>query len=137
MGVLLEGEFNSVYDKRILPFNVRDFKSTGRPSKMVVVSDGDIIKNKVVRNRPQELGFDELTGKAFGNKEFLLNVVNYLLDDKGLINLRAKEISVSFLDSENIKENKVKWQLINIVLPLVLLCVFGFVYNYYRRKKYS
>ena len=104
---------------------------------MVVVSDGDIIKNKVVRNRPQELGFDEVTGKAFGNKEFLLNVVNYLLDDKGLINLRAKEISVSFLDSENIKGNKVKWQLINIVLPLVLLCVFGFVYNYYRRKKYS
>jgi ABC-2 type transport system permease protein len=137
LAVLLEGEFNSVYDKRILPFNVRDFKSTGRPSKMVVVSDGDIIKNKVVRNRPQELGFDEVTGKAFGNKEFLLNVVNYLLDDKGLINIRAKEISVSFLDSENIKENKVKWQLINIVLPLVLLCVFGFAYNYYRRKKYS
>ena len=137
LAVLLEGEFNSIYDKRILPFNVRDFKSTGRPSKMVVVSDGDIIKNKVVRNRPQELGFDEVTGKAFGNKEFLLNVVNYLLDDKGLINIRAKEISVSFLDSENIKENKVKWQLINIVLPLVLLCVFGFAYNYYRRKKYS
>lgn len=137
LAVLLEGSFTSVYDKRILPFKVNNYQSKGEPTKMIVISDGDVIKNKVIRNRPQELGFDEVTGKVFGNKEFLLNAVNYLLDDTGLINIRAKEISVAFLDSENIKENKVKWQLINIALPLVLLGLFGFAFNYYRKKKYS
>ncbi|MCA0131680.1 gliding motility-associated ABC transporter substrate-binding protein GldG [Winogradskyella alexanderae] len=136
LAVLLEGQFTSVYDKRILPFKVNNFQNVGKPTKMVVISDGDVIKNKVVRNRPQELGFDEVTGKAFGNKEFLLNTVNYLLDDTGLINIRAKEIGVAFLDSDKIGENKAKWQLMNIVLPLVLLAAFGFGFNYFRRKRY-
>jgi len=137
LAVLLEGVFSSVYDKRVLPFKVRDFKNKGIASKMVIVSDGDVIKNKVVRNQPQELGFDELTGKAFGNKEFLLNIVNYLLDDNGLINIRAKEIGVAFLNYEKVESDKSKWQLINIALPLVLLGLFGFAFNYFRKKKYS
>jgi ABC-2 type transport system permease protein len=137
LAVLLEGEFSSVYDKRVLPFKVNDFKSKSTATKMVVISDGDVIKNKVIRNRPQELGFNQLTGEAFGNKEFLLNTVNYLLDDTGLINIRAKEINITFLDSEKIKDNKGKWQLINIVLPLAILALFGFVFNYLRKKKYT
>ncbi|MBO6880814.1 gliding motility-associated ABC transporter substrate-binding protein GldG [Winogradskyella sp.] len=137
LAVLLEGEFTSVYDKRVLPFKVKDFKSTSNTTKMVVISDGDVIKNEVIRNRPQELGFDQLTGKAFGNKEFLLNTVNYLLDDTGLINIRAKEISIAYLDSDKVKESKGKWQLINIALPLVLLALFGFAFNYFRKKKYT
>ena len=104
---------------------------------MVIISDGDVIKNEVIRNRPQELGFDQLTGKAFGNKEFLLNTVNYLLDDTGLINIRAKEINIAFLDSEKIKESKGTWQLVNIALPLALLAVFGFAFNYFRKRKYT
>ncbi|WP_400080166.1 gliding motility-associated ABC transporter substrate-binding protein GldG [Winogradskyella sp. R77965] len=139
LAVLLEGEFTSVYDKRILPFKVTNFQSKSKPTKMVIISDGDIIKNEVVRNRPLELGFDQLTGKSFGNKEFLLNTVNYLLDDAdtGLINIRAKEINIAFLDSDKIKENKGKWQLINIALPLAVLALFGFVFNYFRKKKYT
>lgn len=137
LAVLLEGEFTSVYDKRVLPFKVNNFQSQSKSTKMVVISDGDIIKNEVIRNRPQELGFDQLTGKAFGNKEFLLNTVNYLLDDTGLINIRAKEINIAFLDADKIKDNKGKWQLINIVLPLVILALFGFVFNYLRKKKYA
>ncbi len=137
LAVLLEGEFTSVYDKRVLPFKVTDFISKSTSTKMVIISDGDVIKNDVVRNRPKELGFDQLTGKAFGNKEFLLNTVNYLLDDTGLINIRAKEISTAFLDSEKIKDNKVKWQLINIALPLLLLALFGFAFNYLRKRKYT
>ncbi|MDP5081614.1 MAG: gliding motility-associated ABC transporter substrate-binding protein GldG [Winogradskyella sp.] len=137
LAVLLEGEFTSVYDKRVLPFKLIDFKSKSEPTKMVVISDGDVIKNEVVRNRPKELGFDQLTGKSFGNKEFLLNTVNYLLDDTGLINIRAKEISIAFLDSEKIKDDKVKWQLINIALPLLLLGCFGFVFTYLRKRKYA
>ncbi|MFP4846283.1 gliding motility-associated ABC transporter substrate-binding protein GldG [Winogradskyella sp. PE311] len=137
LAVLLEGEFTSVYDKRILPFKTDNFKSKSKKTQMVIVSDGDIIKNEVVRNRPQELGFDQLTGKVFGNKEFLLNTVNYLLDDTGLINIRAKEINIAYLDSEKIKGTKVKWQLINLVLPLLLLGLFGFSFNYIRKRKYT
>ena len=139
LAVLLEGEFSSVYDQRVLPFKVSNFKAKGEPTKMVIISDGDIIKNEVIRNRPQELGFDQLTGKSFGNKEFLLNTVNYLLDDadSGLINIRSKDITIAFLDSDKIEESKGKWQLINIALPLVILTVFGFAFNYFRKKKYT
>jgi len=137
LAVLLEGEFTSAYDKRVLPFKVTNFQSKSKPTKMVIISDGDVIKNEVIRNRPQELGFDQLTGKAFGNKEFLLNSINYLLDDTGLINIRAKDINIAFLDSDKIKDNKGKWQLINIALPLVLLALFGFVFNYLRKRKYT
>ena len=137
LAVLLEGEFTSVYDKRVLPFKVNNFQSKSTPTKMVIISDGDVIKNEVIRNRPQELGFDQLTGKAFGNKEFLLNTINYLLDDTGLINIRAKEINMAFLDSAKIKDNKGQWQLINIALPLALLALFGFIFNYLRKRKYS
>lgn len=137
LAVLLEGEFSSVYDQRILPFKVQDFKSKSTTTKMVVISDGDVIKNEVIRNRPQELGFDQLTGKSFGNKEFLLNTVNYLLDDTGLINIRAKEINIAFLDSEKIKDTRGTWQFVNIALPIILLALFGFVFNYFRKRKYT
>lgn len=137
LAVLLEGEFTSVYDKRVLPFKAKDYKTTSVPTKMAIISDGDVIKNEVIRNKPQELGFDPLTGKAFGNKEFLLNTVNYLLDDTGLINIRAKEINIAFLDSEKVKGNKGKWQFINIALPLLFLAVFGFIFNYLRKQKYT
>lgn len=137
LAVLLEGEFASVYDNRILPFKVKNFISKSTATKMVVVSDGNVIKNEVIKNRPLELGFDHRTGKSFGNKEFLLNTVNYLLDDKGLINIRAKEINVAFLDSDKVKESKGTWQFINILLPLVILAFFGFIFNYFRKKKYT
>lgn len=137
LAVLLEGEFKSVYDKRVLPFKVKEFKPSSNKTKMVVVSDGDVIKNKVLRNRPQELGFDEVTGKSFGNKEFLLNAINYLLDDTGLINIRAKEINVAYLNADKVEDEKGKWQFINIALPLLLLTMFGFVFNYLRKRKYT
>ena len=137
LAVLLEGEFNSVYSNRIKPFDLSDSKNKSIPTKMIVIADGDVIKNDVVRNVPQELGFDRWTGQTYGNKEFLLNSVNYLLDDNGLINIRSKEIAVAFLNQQKIASEKTKWQLINILLPLVLLAVFGFVFNYLRKKKYA
>ncbi|NRD20356.1 gliding motility-associated ABC transporter substrate-binding protein GldG [Winogradskyella eckloniae] len=137
LAVLLEGEFTSVYDKRVLPFKVKNYKSKSTATKMVVISDGNVAKNDVIKNRPLELGFDQLTGKSFGNKEFLLNAVNYLLDDTGLINIRAKEITVAFLDADKVKETKGTWQFINIALPLILLAVFGFVFYFLRKRKYA
>lgn len=137
LAVLLEGTFTSVYKNRIKPFDLSTEKDESVPTKMIVISDGDIIKNDVVRNAPQELGFDRWTGKTYGNKEFLLNAVNYLLDDDGLINIRSKQIAVAFLDQQKIASQKTTWQLVNILLPLALLLLFGFVFNYIRKKKFT
>lgn len=137
LAVLLEGHFNSVYKNRILPFELSNFLSESKATKMIVISDGDVIKNEISRNRPLQLGFERITGRTYGNKEFLLNAVNYLLDDTGLINIRAKSVEIAFLDSNKIEEQKGKWQLFNIALPLLLLGVFGVLFNYFRKKKYT
>lgn len=137
LAVLLEGEFTSVYNNRIKPFTLEKELNTSVSTKMIVIADGDIIKNDVGRNGPQELGFDKWSGQTYGNKEFLLNAVNYLLDDDGLINIRTKEIAVAFLDPKKVASEKAKWQIVNILLPLVLLGVFGFIFNFFRRKKYA
>ncbi|MDO5969635.1 gliding motility-associated ABC transporter substrate-binding protein GldG [Flavivirga aquimarina] len=137
LAVLLEGTFTSVYNNRIKPFQLKEGKDKSIPTKMIVIADGDVIKNDVIKNTPQELGFDRWTGKTYGNKEFLLNAVNYLLDDDGLINIRSKEIAIAFLDQQKITAQKTKWQLINIALPVVLLSLFGLGFNYFRKKKYT
>lgn len=137
LAVLLEGNFTSVYNNRVKPIKMADDKTESAPTKMIVIADGDVIKNDVGRNGPLELGFDRGTGQLYGNKEFLLNAVNYLLDDDGLINIRSKEIAIAFLDPQKITAEKTKWQTINIALPLVLLGVFGFIFTFLRRKKYA
>lgn len=137
LAVLLEGNFTSVYNNRIKPIEFSDDKTTSKSTKMLVIADGDIIKNDLGKNGPQELGFDRWTGQTYGNKEFLANAVNYLLDENGLINIRTKEVAVAFLDMKKVNAKKTKWQMINVVVPLVLLAVFGFMFNFLRRKKYS
>jgi len=137
LAILLEGEFSSVYTNRVKPFKIENDKSNGVSTKMIVISDGSLIKNQLRGNRPLELGFDKWTNTFYGNKEFLLNSVNYLLDDSGLINIRTKKISIPFLDSQKTVEKRGLWQLVNLLLPLVILAIFGFIYNYYRKRKYS
>ena len=137
LAVLLEGEFKSAFANRITPFELADKKAKSTPTKMIVIADGDVIKNDVLKNKPQELGFDRWTGKHYGNKEFLLNAVNYLLDDTGLINIRSKEIELVFLDKAKISKEKTLWQLLNIGVPIALLALFGFVFNMLRHKKYA
>lgn len=137
LAVLLEGEFISVYNNRIKPFPLDDEKEISVPTKMIVVADGDVIKNDIVRNQPQELGFDRWTGQSFGNKEFLQNAVNYLLNDDGLINIRSKDVAIAFLDSQKVSAQKTKWQFITIVLPLLILLLFGIGFNYIRKRRYT
>ena len=137
LAVLLEGNFTSVYKNRVKPFTISDAKNESKPTKMIVIADGDVIKNDVGRNGPLELGFDRWTGQEYGNKDFLLNAVNYLLDDSGLINIRSKDISLAFLDYQKVADEKTKWQIINIVLPLVFLAVFGILFNFFRKRKYT
>ena len=137
LAILLEGEFSSVYTNRVKPFKIENDKSNGVSTKMIVISDGSLIKNQLRANRPLELGFDKWTNTFYGNKEFLLTSVNYLLDDSGLINIRTKKIAIPFLDSQKTEEKRGLWQLVNLLLPLVILAIFGFIYNYYRKRKYS
>ncbi|OIQ30306.1 MAG: gliding motility-associated ABC transporter substrate-binding protein GldG [Bacteroidetes bacterium MedPE-SWsnd-G2] len=137
LGVLIEGEFTSVYNNRVKPLDLQNNLDKSVATKMIVISDGDVIKNDVVKGKPQELGFDRWTGQSFGNKEVLVNAVNYLLDNSGLINIRNREIKLAYLNPEKIEAEKGKWQSLNILLPLVLLGIFGFGFAYFRRKKYS
>ena len=104
---------------------------------MVVIGDGSIIKNQLQGNRPLELGFDKWTNNYYGNKEFLLNTVNYLLDDNGLINIRTKDISIPFLDPIKASENRTFWKWINLLFPLLLLTILVLIFNYIRKKKYT
>ncbi|WP_235942632.1 gliding motility-associated ABC transporter substrate-binding protein GldG [Salinimicrobium oceani] len=137
LAVLLEGEFSSVYENRILPFELRDFRSKSEPTRMLVVSDGDVVKNQLQRGEPLELGFDRFTGTTYGNREFMLNAVNYLLDDTGLINIRSKEVRIAFLDLEKVEENRGFWQVMNILIPLLLLAGFAGGFNAFRKRKYT
>lgn len=138
LAVLLEGKFTSAFKNRVKPLklNVKNIDD-GKPSKMVVISDGDIIKNQLQGNRPLELGFDKMTNQFYGNKEFLLNTVNYLLDDSGLINIRTRQIAVPFLDPQKTVEQRSKWQTLNLLLPLGLLALFGIAFNFYRKRRYT
>ncbi len=137
LAVLLEGNFASVYANRIKPFDYSGNLDESSENKMIVISDGDVIKNQLDRGRPLELGFDKWTQSFYGNKEFLLNSVNYLLDDSGLINIRTKEIAVPFLDPQKTVSKRTQWQLVNMLLPLVLLAVFGIFFQYLRKRKYA
>ena len=137
LAVLMEGEFISAFANRVKPFILSEDRQLSQSNSMVVVSDGDIIKNQFKGNRPLEVGFDKMTQTMYGNKDFLLNTVNYLLDDSGLINIRTKEIAVPFLDSQKTASERTKWQLINLLLPLGILTLFGFGFNFYRKRKYT
>lgn len=138
VAVLLEGKFHSVYENRVLAFKDNTFKNSGKESKMIVISDGDVIKNQLDKNfQPLELGYDKWTNNLYANKEFLMNCVNYLLDDTGLINIRSKEVDLPMLDKEKVYTEYTYSQVITVGLPLVILVVFGLLFTFLRKRKYS
>ena len=141
LAVLLEGAFTSAFKNRILPIenSVIPFRESAKQkTAMIVIADGDLIKNDLDQNgRPLELGFDKFTFKEYGNKEFLLNAVNYLLDDNGLINIRSKSIVLPALDIQKTTNDRATWQALTIGLPLAILLLFTLIYTYLRRRKYS
>ena len=135
--VLLEGDFKSTYKNRIKPFESNLFTSDSENNKMIVIADGDVGKNQILKGKPTDLNRDKWTNQTFGNKDFLINAVDYLLDDSGLINLRNKTLQINILDKQKAYQERTFWQFINVVLPLILLLGFGFVFNYLRKRKYS
>lgn len=136
VAVLLEGRLKSAYKRRVKPFPYAGHIDDSSPNKMIVISDGDIIANEVRNGKPQELGQNKWTQEIYGNKEFLLNALNYLLDDTGLIQIRSKEISLKYLDKQQAFENRTYWQTLNMMVPLLLLALFGGVFWQVRKRKY-
>lgn len=137
VAVLLEGKFKSAYQNRVLPFEDNTYQVAGKDNKMIVISDGDVIKNQLDKGAPMELGFDKWTNQLYGNKDFLLNCVNYLLDDNGLINIRSKDVDLPLLNKEEVYKNYTTAQMITVGLPIVLLAIFGFLFTFLRKRKYS
>ena len=137
LAVLLEGEFNSVYKDRIRPINLKEKSDRSKPTKMLVVADGDIIKNDIdsKNNIPLELGFDKWTSKYYDNKSFLQNALNYLLDDTEFLSLRNKKVQLAFLDKQKVAESVSSWQIKVFVYPLLLLILLMLSVLYFYRKK--
>ncbi|MHA7862703.1 gliding motility-associated ABC transporter substrate-binding protein GldG [Flagellimonas marinaquae] len=137
LAVLIEGNFSSMYKNRVKPLKLKNTLEEGPENKMIVISDGDVIKNQLRNGRPLELGYDKWTSSFYGNKEFLVNSTNYLLDNTGLINIRNKKVSIPLLDVKKIAEQKTKWQLVNIGLPVALTLLFGIFFGYSRKRKFT
>ncbi len=135
-GVLMEGKFQSpfIYQKH---YTGSAFLPNGE-SKMVVIADGDIMRNGVSgRGGIYPTGYDRFTKTTFANKKFILNCIDYLIDDNGLIEIRAKEKTLRLLDSEKSRLEHTYWQWFNIIAPLLSMMIFGMANNIYRKRKYQ
>ena len=137
LAVLLEGEFKSMYKDRVRPLELKENATLSHPTKMIVVSDGDIIKNDFdsQHKMPLELGFDRWTSKYYDNKAFLQNAMNYLLDDTEFLTLRNKKVQLAFLDKEKVAESARSWQIKVFLYPLLVLVIVMLLSGYFYRKK--
>jgi len=146
VAVLLEGKFNSFYQDRLAEqwtenefYTVLD--SSKISTKMIVIGDGDVGKNYVSyqtgQPRTQMLGYDRFYKYLYANKDFLLNCMNYLLDDVGVMGVRSREVQLRLMQYEEITDKKLKWRLINLIVPVVLVLFFGVAYGIIRKKKYA
>ncbi|MFP3596627.1 gliding motility-associated ABC transporter substrate-binding protein GldG [Chryseobacterium sp. SIMBA_029] len=135
--VALEGKFSSAYASRIERKSYPGFKSQSPDNKMIIIADGDVGRNKVIKGEPLPLGVDMLTNEQFGNEQFLRNALDYLLDDSNLMELRNRNIEERLLDRQRITEEKSTWQWINLLLPLVIIGLFGALFFWLRKRKFN
>jgi len=146
VAVLMEGTFESVYKNRIIKDFTkktpeRKYKETSTQTEMIVIADGDIMRNDVnytpkgIMIRP--LGIDKYTNKTYGNRQFVKNCVNYLCGEKELMQMRSRDFKIRMLDRTQATKKRIKWQLINVLLPLVLIVFAGFIFYFIRKKKYA
>ena len=142
VAVLLEGKFESVYRNRPVPdlklpadFTYEEYSN---PTAQIVMSDGSVIRNQFDgQGRPLPLGYDRYSGVLFGNRDFLLNAVNYLTDDTGIMEARAKDVRLRMLDKRRLRESKLAVQTFNVLIPIILVVFFGFIKRFFRVVKYS
>ena len=149
---LLNGTFQSLYANR-MPESITDspeigFKTESVPTSMIVVADGDIIRNQLAQldyakknnkrvGAPLPLGYDQYTNNTYGNKQFIDNAISYLMEGECLISVRSRELKIRLLDINKVNGNPIMWQLINVVLPSAIMIIFGIVLSILRKKKYK
>lgn len=141
--VLLEGQFESLYKNRIPP-SISEakeigFRESSRPTQMLVVADGDIIRNQINRRSgvPLPLGYDQDTRQTFGNKDFVLNALNYMIDESRLVEIRSREIKLRLLDPRRVESERLRWQTLNILGPVVFVLLIALLKFYLRKRKYA
>ncbi len=145
VAVMLEGSFRSVFANRMIEDIIGredpGFRQEGETARMLVAADGDIIRNDVEiedgRPEPLPLGYDRYSRQTFGNRDFVMNAVSYLLDDAGLMELRTRELSLRLLDRPRIREERLQWQMINVLLPVALIIMFGIIFNILRKRRFA
>jgi len=144
LAVLLEGRFSSVFRNRIIP-ELRANKKIGfldqaiEPGAMVIVSDGDAFKNAVNMSTGKiaPAGLDRYSGEIFANKDFLLNIINYLCDDSGLLGVRSRNVKLRLLDETKIKTNRLSIQVTNVAMPIGVILLISLILMIFRRRKYG
>ena len=145
VAVLLDGIFPSAFKNRMVT-NLTDnknfkIKTESKETRMIVIADADIIRNAVKRvglnETPLPLGQDKYTGQVYGNRDFLINCLNWLVDKNGIMELRSRELKLRLLNTKMIKTEKTKWQIINISGPILIVILAGLLYNYFRRRNYT
>jgi len=146
MALLLEGTFPSLYENRMekdmlemLQQIGKPYRAESLPTRMIVVADGDVAKNKIniEKQSYSPLGYNEVDRYLFANKDFVINSLEYLLDEQGVAEARGREVKLRMLDTVQAREEKTKWRLINIALPLVLLALFGWGFQWWRKRRWS
>ena len=140
---LLKGTFQSLYANRI-PVEIEEseemqFRAESKNTAMIVVADGDIIRNQIdiKRKTPLPLGYDQYSQNTYGNKEFIENAISYLVDGEGLIDIRSREFKIRLLDPQKKNAQRLRWQLVNTLIPVGIVVLFGLVMAFIRKKKYS
>ncbi len=146
VAVLLEGKFKSLYTGRV-PGSVADtLSSYGVPflnqsltdGKMIIVADGDIAMNAVsMRDGPSPMGFNFYTRHTFANKDFFLNAIEYLVNPSEILSTRAKDYTLRLLNPVKVSDEKIMWQIINILVPILFIITAGLVYQQIRKRKYA
>ncbi len=145
VALLLEGRFPSAFRNRITDNLIKNqsfkVKTESSQTKMIVIADGDIIRNEVRRvgttETPLTLGQDRYTSEIYGNRDFLVNCLNYLVDNNGIMELRSRELKLRLLDTAKIKKERLRWQVINIVGPVLIVILAVTIYRYLRKRKYT
>lgn len=150
VAVLLEGSFSSLYKNRVGQAQRDSLQAYGGfresspgSTKMIIVADGDMVLNDVsAKQGPLPMGMNLFTMGSqyeyqFANRDFLLNCLEYLTSKSAIISTRNKEIVLRLLDSKKVEAEKGKWSLVNIVLPIILVILFGVIYQRIRRYRFA
>ncbi len=147
VAILLEGRFSSLFTNRLSQASMdtlaglykQPFRAAPiQDNKMIVIADGDIATNVVLKSQgPLTMGYNQFTNYQYANKDFILNSIEYLVNPSGILETRAKDYTLRLLDPEKVAAEKSQWQLINIAIPVLLVIVFGFIYQALRKRKYQ